>query len=356
MTGPLRAEATAFAYGLRNFELVAQFGHMVRLQLARPAGAAVPKCLAGKMNGNSDSDSADILSRSIPAAVADAISEHESLVASWQRAVICGRPPAENVTADHAHLTCRFGRWYQHHSATGMLEGKLFDDLGRMHRETHEAVRYLSAKAKAGSPLPPDEYDALMDVADKFRKIAIRIQELHGQPEESVAIAEDDSLAELQSRLNMLSELEREWDRAARTGSSMSLILVRPNGLEAIRRTYGQIGVDRVVAGMAARLFSHLRPYDSVFRYGRNEFLVCVPGADRDRAGAVAERLDDLLSDDPVALSEDDQSKVMACFGISVSDPKVPVQEVLDRAVRAAGKTGRSLGERIFLWAPEFES
>jgi diguanylate cyclase (GGDEF)-like protein len=309
----------------------------------------------GAMKATADTELADILSRDIPSAIADAIVEHESWLAAWQRAALCGLPPGDDITGEDSHAACRFGRWYAHHSAAGMLEGRLFSDLGRMHHDAHDAARRLMAKRLAGKRIPAEEYDAMMDVAHKFRKIAVRIQELHGRPEEGAVIADDD-LAELQSRLNMLSELEREWERAARTGSPMSLIMVRPDGLDAVRRSYGQVGIDRVVASLAARLFSHLRPYDSVFRYGRVEFLICVPAADGGQAEAVAARLDSLLGDDPVSVADEKQATVTARFGISVSDTKSPVQEIFDRASRAANMAGSGPGERIVVWSAELEN
>ena len=307
------------------------------------------------MTGKADTQSSEILSRDIPAAIADAIVEHESWLFAWQRAALCGLPPGDHVSGEDSYLTCRFGRWFQHNSATGMLDGQLFTDLGRMHRETHEAAQYLMGKLAAGESAPPDEYDAMMDVADKFRKIAVRIQELHGLPEDG-AVVSDDDLAELQSRLTMLSELEREWERAVRTETPMSLIMVRPDGLVAIRQEFGQIGIDRVVASLAVRLFSSLRPYDSVFRYGRTEFLICVPGADRERAELVATRLDELLGENPIALSDDEESKVTARFGVSLADPQSTVQEVLERASHAANMAGSAPGERIVVWSPELEN
>lgn len=307
------------------------------------------------MTVKDDTHDSNIVSRDIPSAIADTIAEHEAWLAAWQRSALCGVAPGDHVMAENSHQTCRFGRWFEHNSTSGMLAGKLFADLGRMHREVHEAGRYLMAKLLAGGAVPPSEYDAMMDVADKFRKIAIRIQELHGLPEEG-AVVTDDDLAELQSRLTMLSELEREWERAARTETPVSLIMVRPDGLGAIKQNFGQIGMDRIVASLAARLFSHLRPYDSVFRYGRTEFLICVPGADRERAELVSRRLDQLLSEDPVALSDDDDSAVTARFGISLSDSKSSVQEVLDRASRAANMAGSAPGERIVFWSAELEN
>jgi diguanylate cyclase len=309
----------------------------------------------GRMAGKTDSSDTDILSYDIPAAIADAIFEHERWLSAWLRIALCRLPASEDITADNSHLTCRFGRWYAHNSKAGLLDGKLFSDLGKMHRELHEAARYIMAKLQAGDRIPPDEYDAMMDVADKFRKIAVRIQELHGTPEEGAVVA-DEGLAELQSRLTMLAELEREWERAARTESPAALIMVRPIGLETIAKSFGQIGIDRIVASLATRLFAHLRPYDSVFRYGRAEFLVCVPDADVARADSIAARLDESIAGTPVGLSDDVELSVSARFGIALSTPKVSVQEILERASHAANMAGNAAGQRIVVWEPELEN
>lgn len=307
------------------------------------------------MTGNRDTQSKDGRLRDISTAIADAITEHELWLDSWRRAALCGLPPAKSVTDVDAHRKCRFGQWFQHNGGSGMLDGSLFADLDLMHREVHEAARYLAGKQAAGKTIPLDEYDALMDVADKFRKIAVRIQELHGRPEDS-EVAEDDDMAELQSRLIMLSELERERERALRTDSQLCLVMVRPNDLAEIRQTHGLVAIDKVVISLAARLFAHLRPYDSVFRYGRAEFVISVPGADGAQAEMVCRRLDEILSENPVALTRDNESTVTARFGISLVDSRISVQEMLDRALRAANMAGTAAGERIVVWTPELEN
>lgn len=307
------------------------------------------------MAGSTENPETEILSRDIPAAIADAILEHESWLATWQRTMLCGLPPRDELTVVNSHETCRFGRWYARNAAAGLLDGTLFEDLGRMHREVHDAARRLMDKVKGGRSMEADEYDAMMDAADKFRKIAIRIQELHGRPDDGT-VPGDDDLAELQSRLTMLSELEREWERAARTGRPACLIMVRPNGLVEIAKTYGQVGIDRIVAGLAARLFSHLRPYDSVFRYGRAGFIVCVPDSDPARVETVGDRLDHVIAENPIALSETVELPVSACFGIALLGPNCTVQEVLDRASRATNMAGSAEGQRVVTWSADLEN
>lgn len=294
------------------------------------------------------------LSRDIILAVADAVAEHDRWLRRWHRAALCGEAPAAAISDENAHRLCQFGRWFERHSQSGLLSGDLFVELGRTHREVHEAARYLIDMVGRGEMLPADEYDALLGAYDSFRGVALRIQEEHGLPEDR-EVSDDEEIAELQSRMTMLAELEREWERAARTDSPLCLVMVRPNGLDDIEEQYGNLGIDRVVVGLAARLYSHLRPYDAVYRYGRSEFLICLPGADAAQAGQVTSRLDEALDEAPMALSETVETDISARFGIAVSDVRCSVQEVLDRASRAANMAGAAPGERIAIWSPTAE-
>lgn len=294
------------------------------------------------------------VSRDIVLAVAEAVDEHDRWLRRWHRAALCGELPDPQIVDQNAHGLCNFGRWFERHSQTGLLSGDRFVELGRTHREVHEAARYLLEKVGQGEPLPADEYNAMLGAFDSFRSVAERIQEDHGLPEDR-EVSDDEEIAELQSRMTMLAELEREWERSTRTDTPMCLVMVRPNGLDEIERQYGNLGIDRLVAGLAARLYSHIRPYDAVYRYGRSEFLICLPGADAAKAGAVTSRLDEALDETPLALSEHVETEISARFGIAISDLRASVQEILDRASRAANMAGTAPGERVAIWSPTAE-
>jgi diguanylate cyclase (GGDEF)-like protein len=294
-------------------------------------------------------------SRDISAAVADALSEHDRWLEALRRALICRLIPDSLVVDENAQTRCRFGQWFERHSQSGILEGDHFVELGRAHHEVHEAACYLAGKVAAKDRIPADEYDALISAFDGFRKAAMRVQETYGRPED-IQVAEDEAIAELQSRMTMLAELERESERAARTNTPMCLLMVRPNGLAEIEEAYGNLGIDRLVAGLAARLYSHLRPYDAVYRYGRSEFLICLPGADTRQASAVTKRLCEAVDKAPFALSGSVETAVSARFGIAMSDTRAAVQEILERASRAANMAGTGVGERIVVWSVELEN
>ncbi len=307
------------------------------------------------MTGNGGSPGKSAGSRDISVAVADALVEHNEWLEALRRALICGLTPDPLVTDENAQTRCRFGQWFERHSQSGILDGELFTELGRAHHEVHEAARFLAGKAGAGDRIPADEYDALIGAFDGFRKVAARVQEAHGRPED-IQVSEDEAIAELQSRMTMLAELERESERAARTNTSMCLLMVRPNGLAEIEEKFGNLGIDRLVAGLAARLYSHLRPYDAVYRYGRSEFLICLPGADTLQASAVTRRLCEAVDGAPFALSGSVEATVSARFGLAMSDSHAAVQQILDRALRAANMAGTGTGEQIVVWSAELEN
>ncbi len=306
------------------------------------------------MNESSDDSIPNGELDDVPTAIADAIAEHENWLMDWHRALLCGVPAGDHVLASDAHLTCRFGKWFAANNERGLLDDRLIQDLGRTHRELHEVARELAIPAAAGDRPAADAYDGLAELAGNFRKLAVRIQELHGRPEDS-AVDSDNHLAELQSRLTMLSELEREWARAVRGEAALSFVMVHPERTDALRHEFGQIGIDRIVAGMAARLFMHLRPYDSVFRYGQTEFLLCLPGADAAHSVKVCRRLEELIAETPFALSESSEAFVTARFGIAGVDPRATVQAALERAARAVHMAGTEPGDRIVYWSPELE-
>ncbi len=90
-------------------------------------------------------------------------------------------------------------------------------------------------------------------------------------------------------------ELERclaaEWERSRRSGRALSLLLIDLDHFKAVNDRYGHQTGDKVLVAVSRRIEARVRSYDTVCRYGGDEFAVILPDAGPSEALAVAERL-----------------------------------------------------------------
>lgn len=103
--------------------------------------------------------------------------------------------------------------------------------------------------------------------------------------------ASHDSLTSLWNRGLILELLDKELARSRRERSFLSLLLCDVDHFKQINDEYGHPVGDQVLQEMAKRLVGALRSYDSVGRYGGEEFLILLSGCDASRTQERAEQL-----------------------------------------------------------------
>jgi two-component system cell cycle response regulator len=160
-----------------------------------------------------------------------------------------------------------------------------------------------------------------------------------------------DPLTGLVNRSAILDTLQRELARAAREGTRMALILVGVDRFKQINETYGLAAGDAVLRETARLIRAIIRPYDSVGRYGGEEFLVIVPGSDAQSARSQAERMRSAVAGPGMDLSQwgkfsrggTDRVHVTLSVGIAAGE-KVKRPEPLLRAAEAALARAKTAG------------
>ena len=108
----------------------------------------------------------------------------------------------------------------------------------------------------------------------------------------------------LWNRGAILDIVSRELARAHREGQPVSLGLADIDHFKAINDGFGHAVGDAVLREVSRRLQQAIRSYDSIGRYGGEEFLIVLPGCDPGAVPAVAERLRACVGDDPFPVAE----------------------------------------------------
>jgi len=123
--------------------------------------------------------------------------------------------------------------------------------------------------------------------------------------EESRALSFKDDLTVAQNRRCLEVELPQAVRAAAAKGESVALVFIDVDDLKKVNSRYGHPAGSMVletVARIAQRL---CRAHDRLYRYGGDEFCILMPGTLARGAQKLAERLVQVVLDQPVVLGED---------------------------------------------------
>ena len=155
-----------------------------------------------------------------------------------------------------------------------------------------------------------------------------------------------DPLTGLWNRAAILDILDREIDRAARTGATIGAVLADVDHFKTINDTHGHQAGDAVLQEVALRMRGSIRSYDELGRYGGEEFLLVVPDSGALRIDRLADRVRGGLAVRPVEAA-DLSLPVTASFGVAIVDARrEPSAEVLlkiaDDALYRAKASGRN--------------
>ncbi len=105
-----------------------------------------------------------------------------------------------------------------------------------------------------------------------------------------------DPLTGLSNRRHAEALLDAHLDELRRYGTPFAVILADIDEFKPINDTHGHLLADRVLAMVAETLARNLRPFDTVARWGGDEFLAVLRAIDATTLAGVAERLRNLVA------------------------------------------------------------
>jgi len=156
--------------------------------------------------------------------------------------------------------------------------------------------------------------------------------------------ASHDGLTNLWNRMAILDILQHELFRAERSGTTVGIIMADVDHFKSVNDTHGHPAGDAVLRAMATEVSAILRPYDSLGRYGGEEFLIVAPGCGLLETAELAERVRAHIQNH-VTVVKDHHLAVTLSLGIATGSLSSDLDQLLhtaDETLYEAKNRGRN--------------
>ena len=281
--------------------------------------------------------------QSVISQIDQAISSHDRWYKQLLRVLIARIPPESVDLSPEAHLRCQFGKWYTSSMADFFRGHPAFVSLGDAHQQMHDCARTLCQQVVDDMPVSLDGWERF---DEKVEGVRLEFQALR---REFVEMAQNlDPLTEALNRSSLLSDLRAQQALLMRSGTPCALIMIDLDHFKRVNDVHGHAAGDAVLVSVVQCLKTMLRPYDRIYRYGGEEFLLCMPSTTPEQARQVAERMRATVSTQKVHLNHTDSAlQITASFGIAPLLSYGTVEESIDHADKAMYRAKTAGRDRV---------
>ncbi len=197
--------------------------------------------------------------------------------------------------------------------------------------------------AATGAVEADEHTERLLELFSRSIGLAINNAMTHSKFQRLAAI---DGLTNIYNRRFGMDRLKEDFSRAIRDNSSLTVAMVDIDHFKRVNDTYGHLVGDKAIILTTSIIKNSLRDGDIVIRYGGEEFLIILHGADSGDAFTVCERIRHKV-EDSVLKEGDQQINLSVSIGIAAY-PEHPVTkemeliDMADQALYHAKNTGRN--------------
>lgn len=270
---------------------------------------------------------------------------HDEWAERFHRTLISRHAPEAADVSDQPHRKCRFGQWYYSAPNGALHSHPGFAGIGLEHERMHSVAKDLLKSSAAGKPITSKHYE---DFVAARKRLGLEIATVRREFEEELSGL--DPLTGMPGRIRMLTKLREQHEMAVRRLQTCVIAMLDLDHFKLVNDTYGHPVGDQVLIRISREIAADLRPYDKAYRYGGEEFLICLPGVDETLGFAILDRLRSELADLRHEAMDGTPFAVTVSIGLSLLDPLVPVEQSVNRAdtaLYAAKEAGRN---RVMTW------
>lgn len=197
-------------------------------------------------------------------------------------------------------------------------------------------------------PFDPHELRVRLRAGQRILELQ---SELLAAKKELLVQSRTDPLTGVFNRRAILSQMEIEISRAKREKTKISLLMIDIDHFKKINDTYGHLVGDEVIKECVRRISDSIRIYDSIGRFGGEEFLVIMPGAEKADAFTIAQRIRSVIGGKDV-IADGSGIPVTISQGVVTYTRDTTSNDLIamaDEALYRAKENGRNRVEEAFI-------
>ena len=299
-------------------------------------------------NGRPPSQTADALGGGEPpAAVLHALNSLEAIVSAhtewlknWHLEILEGLSPQRQGQINPPSL--ELPKWIEDPVLQAHPEHQaVCDSLAELQAQAEQVAETTRSTGK----IPTAAYSDFMNTVLAFASAVRQLQN-----DTWNQLANIDPLTGLGNRRAMWRKLRIEHERQGRNRHACCIAMLDLDFFKEVNDSWGHSAGDLVLQTVASMLTASVRTYDTVFRLGGDEFLLCLPSTDLRAAWAIIERLRLKVSICPIGLKDGTAIKASLSVGIAPLEQESDVEAALERADAALYQAKRSGRNRVYVW------
>lgn len=172
----------------------------------------------------------------------------------------------------------------------------LYDNFNHYNTSSQFFIRNIQSviEFKAKERDHQIQYELFKELINKY---VVLTRELEEKLEVITHLSETDPLLNINNRLKLNNELQREIDITRRYGHPLSVIMFDIDHFKKVNDKYGHDNGDNVLITIANLVNGQIRKTDIFARWGGEEFMIVLPNTTLDKGAVLAEKLRKIIEE-----------------------------------------------------------
>ncbi len=146
----------------------------------------------------------------------------------------------------------------------------------------------------------------------------------------------------------MMRVLQAEFAAVERGEKTCCIAVAKPRSAEGVSEA-------EILAAAGERFSRSLRPYDGLFVFGVNRYLISLAYIKPEDTVTVMNRLRMRIADEPLVIAGAEPTRVAMSIGGAMIDPTMSLRNNIDRADQARIQAWHDGGGSACLWSPDID-